>query len=102
MKRNFVLVGITMLALTVANAASRYSVTLSQPLKAGTAQLVAGDYKVEMQGEKAVFKMGKTVTEVPASLEETKQKYQFSSVSTDGEKLKEIQLGGTSSKIVIK
>jgi murein DD-endopeptidase MepM/ murein hydrolase activator NlpD len=91
-----------MFALTVgANAASHYGVTLAKPMKAGTQQLAAGDYKVEMQGDKAVFKMGKTVTEVPAKVENTEHKNQDTSVSTSGDTIKEIQLGGTSTKIVI-
>ena len=102
MKRNYVLLGLTLITLSVANAASRYSLTLTAPTKVGDANLAPGEYKVEMKGDVAVFMSGKTATEVPASLETTKMKYQYNAVSADGSTMKEIQLGGTNTKIVIK
>jgi hypothetical protein len=102
MKRNYVLLGLTMLSLSVAHAASRYSLTLSAPTKVGDTRLEAGVYKVEMKGETAVFTSGKTTTEVPAALETTERKYAETALSTEGLALKEIQLGGTKTKIVIK
>ena len=59
--------GVATVALGVASAASTYKVQLDAPLSIGTTELKAGEYKVEMQGDKAVFKNGKTTIEVPAS-----------------------------------
>ena len=92
--------GLATLALGVAGAASTYSVKFYQPVTIGTTELKAGDYKVEMQGDKAVFKNGKTSVEVPATLEKSNTKYNFTSFTTADSKVSEIDLGGTNSKIV--
>ena len=75
--------------------------TLYDAISVGTTQLKAGDYKVEMQGDKAVFKSGgKTVAEVPATMGASDKKYVYTSLSSKDSKLNEIDLGGTKSKIV--
>ena len=53
-------------ALGVPSAASSYKVKLDAPLSIGSTELKAGEYKVEMQGDKAVFKTGKTVRQIAA------------------------------------
>ena len=53
-----------------------------------------------MQGDKAVFKMGKSVVEVPATLGKSDQKYGTTGIVTVGPKLVEIDLGGTTEKIL--
>ena len=83
------------IALGVASAASSYKVKLDAPLSIGSAELKAGEYKVEMQGGKAVFKSGKTVIEVPANMGKSEQKYRWTLVVTEGSKLQEIDFGGT-------
>jgi hypothetical protein len=92
--------GFTALALGVASAASSHSVNLKSPVTIGSTQLQAGQYKVEMQGGKAVFKMGKSVVEVPAALGTSDKKYSSNAIVTSGTKLIEIDLGGTTEKIV--
>lgn len=91
---------LAMLALGIANAASSYGLKLYNPVWVGSTQLKAGDYKVEMQGDKAVFKTGKTVVEVPATLEKGDKKYSFTSFTSADSKVSEIDLGGTNMKIV--
>lgn len=88
------------LALGAANAASGHSVDLKKPVTVGTAQLQPGSYKVEMQGDKAVFKSGKNVVEVPATLGKSDRKFGTNGIVTIGSQLVEIDLGGTSDKIV--
>jgi hypothetical protein len=75
-------------------------VTLTDPVSAAGTQLNAGTYKVEMQGDKAVFKAGKKTFAVPAQLQPTDQKNPATSAIVAGAKLKEIDLAGTKSKIV--
>jgi len=58
------------LAMGIAHAAP-YDVTLFANLSVGKTQLKAGDYTVEMKGDKAVFKCGKKTVEVLATLERT-------------------------------
>jgi|SRR5579872_4145403 len=92
--------GVSTVALAVASAASSYKVTIDAPLSIGSTELKAGEYKVEMQGDKAVFKSGKTVIEVPATTGKTERKYYRTSVVTSGSKLQEIDFGGTTESIV--
>ncbi len=100
MKFTKMTLGLATLALGVASAASSYSVKLYDPMWIGSTQLKAGEYKVEMQGDKAVFKIGKSVVEVPATLGKSDRKYGSTSFLSENSKLLEIDLGGTTSKIV--
>ena len=101
MKITKAVLSLSMLAAGIASAASGYSVTLSDAVWIGGTQLKAGDYKVEMQGDKAVFTAGsKKVAEAPATLGTGDQKYAYTTLSTSSSKLREIDLGGTKSKIV--
>jgi hypothetical protein len=89
-------------ALAVASASPRYHVTLYDQTWVGGNELKPGDYTVEMQGDKAVFKYGKTVVEVPAKMEENDSKYNGTRVRMSPEKrVKEIDFGGTKSRIVL-
>ncbi len=92
--------GVAALALGVASAASSHSFDLKKSVAIGSTQLQPGPYKVEMQGDKAVLKSGKNVVEVPAALGKGDQKYGTTGVVTNGSQLVEIDLGGTSEKIV--
>lgn len=92
--------GFTALAVGFASAASSYNIDLKKSVTIGSTQLQAGQYKVEIQGDKAMFKIGKNVVEVPASLEKSDQKYSTTGIVTVGPKLVEIDLGGTSEKIL--
>jgi hypothetical protein len=87
-------------ALGVASAASSYKVKLEAPLSIGSTELKAGDYKVEMRGEKAVFTSGKTVIEVPATMGKSERSYRWTSVVTEGSKLQEIDFGGTTENML--
>jgi hypothetical protein len=92
--------GLGALALGIASAASSYSLKLYDSVWIGGTQLKAGEYKVEMQGDKAVFKIGKSVVEVPATLGKSDRKYAWTSFVAEDSKLLEIDLGGTSAKIL--
>jgi hypothetical protein len=101
MKFTNVILTFSTLALGIAGAASGYSLSFHDTVWVGSTQLKAGEYTVEMQGDKAVFKSGnKKVAEVPASLGTNDQKYKYTSVSSTGSKVHEIDLGDTKSKIV--
>jgi hypothetical protein len=88
------------LAVGMASAASTYSLKLPDAVWVGGTQLKAGEYKVEMQGDKAVFKSGKSVVTVPATIGQNGQKYALTSFMAEDSKLLEIDLGGTSEKIL--
>jgi len=100
MKSLKMMFGIGVLALGVASAASAYKVTLYQPLMIGTTELKAGEYKVEMQGDKAMFTMGKSTVEVPATMGTNEKKFSSNAVTTDGKQIVEIDFGGTTAKMI--
>jgi len=52
-------------SLGVGLAASSYTVKIVDPTWIGQTELKPGDYKVQLEGDKAQLKMGKTVVEVP-------------------------------------
>jgi hypothetical protein len=100
MKFTKMMVCLSTVALAVASAGSSYSVNLISPVSAGGSMLKPGSYKVEMAGDKAVFKMGKSVVEVPATMETSDHKYANTELETADSKLKEIRVGGTKMKIL--
>ena len=99
MKLTKVTFGLAALTLGIASAASSYSVKLYNSLWIGGTELKPGEYKVEMQGDKAVFKTGKSVVEVPATLSKNDKKYSSTSLVSESSKLLEIDFGGTRAKI---
>ena len=87
-------------ALAVASAASSYSVTFPQAVVINGQNLAAGDYKVQFEGDKAVIKHGKSVTEVPVKVENSDSRFATTSVRLNGSQVEEIRLGGTHTKLV--
>ena len=92
------------LALAIASAASSYHFSIFQPSYVGGKELKPGDYKIELNGDKATIKVGKQTFEAPVKVENGTEKFSETSVrySTDGGKMtvQEIRLGGTSTKLV--
>lgn len=90
----------TTVALAVASAAN-YHVTLTQPSVINGKQLKPGDYKVQVEGDKAVFSHGKESVEAPVKVEEATQKNENNSVRyADGNKVQEIRIGGKHTRLV--
>jgi hypothetical protein len=98
------LVVFALLGLAVASA-KQYSLTLFQPSVLGSTELKAGDYKVEVTGDKVVIKGGREVSEAPVKVETGNEKYRSTSVryaNGDGKyKIQEIRLGGTNMKLIV-
>jgi hypothetical protein len=92
--------GFGILALAVASAASSYTVTFFQPVTVNGTTLKAGDYKVEVNDNKAVIKKGKTIAESPVKVENNDAKYSNTSVRLAGSQVEEIHLGGTRTRLV--
>ena len=96
------LIGFSVVAMGIASAASDYKFELAQATHVGATELKAGTYKVEVQGDKAVFKSGKNVVaQSAAKVENGEKKYSLTSVSTNASKLESISIGGTTMKIVL-
>jgi hypothetical protein len=90
-------------ALGIAAAAGNsFTLNLDHACTVGTTQLKAGEYKVRTEGDKIVLKSGNTVIEVPGKLESGDKRFNNTSVRIDDKsnKLEEIRVGGTSTRIV--
>jgi hypothetical protein len=88
-------------ALVAASAATKYNVTLFQPSVVNGTELKPGDYKVEVEGDKAFFKQGKSSFEAPVRVQETGEKNKTNTVRyVQGTKVQEIRIGGTRTKLV--
>ena len=88
------------LALGIACAATPYDVTVLDSVSVGKTELKPGDYKVEMQGDKAVFTTGKKSIAIPATLSKSDQTFASTVFVARKAQLQEIDLGGTQDKIV--
>ena len=92
-------------ALGVAMAASGYHVNVSNSVWVGGKELKPGDYQVQVEKGKAVFKNKKDTVEVPAKTETSGTRYQFTALDTQTsggkERLGGIEIGGTTTKIII-
>ena len=90
--------------LAVAGARS-YTVSLTKANMLGTTELKAGDYKIEVDGDKAILRQGKVQTESPVKVEESDSKFDSNVVryasTADGKlRIQEIRIGGTRTKLV--
>lgn len=104
MKFISIMLAIGAFALAVASAATTYRVTISNPTWVAGKQLKPGDYRIEVEGDKAVIRLGKEVVEAPVKVETVDRKYTDTSINVgdSGGKsmLKEIRVGGTKTKLV--
>jgi hypothetical protein len=105
MKMNKLMLGACVFALGIATAASTYHVKIADPTWIGTTELKPGEYEVKVDGEKITFKQGKKVIEVSAKVETSASKFSDTQMDIKTEngqaKLKELDLGGTKSKIML-
>ena len=91
--------GLSCMAISMFGA----GLTVTTPITAGTTQMKPGDYKFEMQGDKVVFKSGKTViAEVPAAAETASTKFRDTTYESKDGKITAIRVGGSSTRIVLK
>jgi len=105
MKMSKLLLGACVFALGIATAASTYHVKIADPTWVGGTQLKPGEYDVKVDGDKITFKQGKNVVAVAAKVETNATKYSDTLMDIKTEngqaKLKELDLGGTKSKIML-
>jgi hypothetical protein len=97
---NKMLFGFASVAVMVASAASGYNVKFFDTVMINGAKLQPGEYRVEVNGNTAVIKHGKTVTEAPVKVENSDEKFQNNTVRLDGDRVSEIRLGGTHTRLV--
>jgi len=104
MKKNFLLaIGVAALAVASASAKS-YSVQLFEPAMLGNMTLTPGEYKVDVDNQKAVLHNPKTRCEAPVKVEDADTKYSSTTVrfaNADGKMhITEIHIGGSKTKLV--
>ena len=94
--------------VTMLSAKKSYDISLSTPAMVGNVQLPAGEYKVTVEGDNAVFNLvdeDKTFT-APVTMESVSQKYDQTAVvstSKDGtNRIESIELGGSKTKLEFK
>ncbi len=92
------------LAMAVASAASNYNLTLFEPSTIGSKELKPGDYKLELDGDKATIKAGKNTVEAAVKVENGSEKFSRTTVkysTADGKyRVQEIHLGGTKTTLI--
>jgi hypothetical protein len=96
---------ITLLAMGAIAQAATYRITLLKPSVVAGKELKPGDYKVEVDNDKAVISHVKTSIETKVKTETTDKKYSSTTIryEMEGEKYKvqEIGIGGTRTKLVL-
>lgn len=83
-------------------AANTYKFTLQEPARFNGSALQPGDYKIQVDGDKATLRVGKAVLEAPAKIETAEHKYPTTTISFDDTStITEIHIGGSTTRIVI-
>ena len=90
------------LAVTAMAKTKRYELQIGQTVQAGGAQLKPGAYQIEVEGNSLVFYQGqKEIAKAPVRSEEVTKKVDNTSVTLNQDKLVEVQLGGTKTKLIV-
>lgn len=104
MKLSKLMLSFGTLALAIASAASSYHFSIFQDSVLAGKDLKPGDYKMELNGDKAIIKVGKQTLEAAVKVESGTEKFPETSVrysTANGKMLvQEIRLGGTTTKVV--
>jgi hypothetical protein len=87
-------------AATLFAAAGAYKVNILEDTTLAGKQIKAGDYKVEVEGNTATLKHGKTSVSFPAHTEQAASKYNNTQIQYVNNAIHEIHVGGTNTKIV--
>jgi hypothetical protein len=103
--RTFLLTAaLAIMTLSIASAKT-YDIMLSQPTKAGNLQLKAGEYRLTVNGTKAVFTDVQTTKSFTTDVKVTNSDTKFGDTKIDSSSegstsvIKDIELGGSKTKI---
>jgi hypothetical protein len=97
---NKVITTLVLAGAATAFAAGTYKVNILQDTVVEGRQVKAGDYKVSVDNNTAVLKHGKDSIEVPAHTEQAPAKFPSTTVKYVDNAINEIDVGGTTTKIV--
>ena len=97
-------VSFALVGATIVSAAAAHRVTLYEESVVNGTTLKPGDYKLVIEGGKAVLSAGKLKVEAPVSIEKADTKYRATSlrymVGGGKQRVQEIRVGGTDTKVV--
>jgi hypothetical protein len=103
--KKLLVVGVLALSSLCILSAKTYELTLTSVTKAGSVQLKPGQYTLKIQGANAIFtdvNTSKSFT-TPVKVQETDKKFDDTKVQStkegDTEKIEEIDLGGSKTKL---
>jgi hypothetical protein len=95
----------TTFAVAIAFGAANYRVNFNKPAVVGDSELKSGEYKLELNGNKATLKNSKTTVEADVSVETSPVKFAETSqccLESGKYHLQEIRIGGTNTKVVFR
>jgi len=87
-------------AMLAFGASDAYKVHVLSDSNIAGKQVKAGNYKVQVEGNSATLTHGKDSISVPAHVEEGQAKYAGTQIRYVDNSIKEIHIGGTTTKIV--
>ena len=99
-RRILLLSAISLAAVSAADRASKFDVTLYQTTVVNGTAFKAGGAKVELADGKAVLKQGKLTAEIPVKVETAKDKYAQTRVAYREHQITDISVGGTNKHIL--
>jgi hypothetical protein len=85
------------LALAGIASAKSYDIVLSAPAKAGSVQLAAGEYSLQVKGNSVIFTNVTTGAKLTTAVkvENGTKKFQETAVDSTADKIQSIELGGS-------
>ena len=87
--------------MVVSAASNKQHIHIFEDVMVDGKSIKAGDYTIEMQNNNtAVMRQGKQTIEVPAHTESVTKKVDHTTLTSTGNKLEEIEIGGSTTKIV--
>jgi hypothetical protein len=100
MFRKLLLSSISVGAMVAIAATNSYHVQIYQDSVIAGKSIKAGDYKIEMQNNKAVLTKGKQTIEVPAHAETGAKKFSSTEMEYRDKTIQQIRVGGSKTKII--
>jgi hypothetical protein len=97
----FVIFAIAIATAGTVPSAHSYTITISQATVVNGTQLTPGDYRLTVVADKVTLVKGKVNVQLPAKIETADKKFDDTAVRYAGDKLSEIRLGGTKTRIVV-
>jgi hypothetical protein len=104
MKKSFFLIAILAFVSMAFASAKKYEISLNSRVKAGTVELAAGTYKLQVEGDKATFTDAKNKS-VTVTVKVSTGAAKFSATAVEAttksgeDQIEAIDLGGTNTKV---